>query len=254
MPETGSSPFLCLITPVFDPVLESLAKLVAAVKRQTFGDFVHVMVSNGPSPAIKKFIAGIARDDPRFIYDEIEEEPTGDSIAVLLNLGKRRNYAMKKYKAVRYLLLDGDLKILDDDYFRKLHVAHAEIKRDVFVTQIQYASRNRTVTLPIFPIQHGRVDIANYCFTRMIAEAYNYPTDYIGVFNDYRFFSMIATEHNTAILDFVSAERDGNASYTRLSESFREERKEPHPPRGGALAILTRHIHAAYLEIKKRGQ
>lgn len=251
MPKTDP-PFLCLITPVFDPVLESLTKLVAAVKKQTLGDFTHVMVSNGPSPAIKEFSAKIARDDPRFIYDEIEEEPTGDSIAILLNLGKRRNYAMKKYEAARYLFLDSDLKILDNDYFRKLHVAHAEIKRDVFVTQVQYAGRSRMVTLPIFPIQHGRLDIANYCFTRAIAETYNYPTDYIGVFNDYRFFSMIATEHNTAILDFVSAERDGNASHTRLSESYREERKEPSPPRPGALTILTRHIHAAFLEIRDR--
>ncbi|MCZ7592827.1 MAG: hypothetical protein M5U15_12080 [Kiritimatiellae bacterium] len=251
MPKTDP-PFLCLITPVFDPALESLTKLVAAVKKQTLGDFIHVMVSNGPSPAIKGFIANIARDDPRFIYDEIEEEPTGDSIAILLNLGKRRNYAMKNYEAVRYLFLDSDLKILDNDYFRKLHLAHAEIKRDVFVTQVQYAGRSKMVTLPIFPIQHSRLDIANYCFTRAIAETYNYPTDYIGVFNDYRFFSMIATEHNTAILDFVSAERDGNASHTRLSESYREERKEPPPPRAGALTILTRHIHAAFLEIRNR--
>ena len=64
--------FLCIITPVFDPAYESLCQLVAELHSQTFGRFIHVMISNGPSPKIKSYVLELNRKDPRFIYDDIQ--------------------------------------------------------------------------------------------------------------------------------------------------------------------------------------
>lgn len=222
-------PFLCVITPVFDPAYESLGKLVAELKRQTYGSFMHVMISNGPSPRIKEFVAAINGQDPRFIYDEIAEEKLDSAVEILVNLGKRRNYCLKKYTAERYLFLDADIKIIDDDYFLKLFRAHQEVRRDILITLTRAREKGRDIILPIFPIRLGRIDMANFSFSHKIAASFNYPTDYdikYGYANDYRFFSSIASEHNTAILNFISAIRDGNNSYKRLSELFNESRKQ----------------------------
>jgi hypothetical protein len=225
----SGSPFLCVITPVFDPAHESLGKLIAELKRQTYGSFMHVMISNGLSPGIRELVAGINGQDPRFIYDEIAEEKLGGAADILVNLGRRRNYCLKKYVAERYLFLDADIKIIDDDYFLKLFRAHQEVRRDILITLTRAREKGRDIILPIFPIRLGRIDMANFSFSHKIAQSFNYPTDYdikYGYANDYRFFSSIASVHNTAILNFISAIRDGNNSYKRLSELFNESRKQ----------------------------
>jgi hypothetical protein len=84
------------------------------------------------------------------------------------------------------------------------------------------------LTLPIFPIRYGRIDMANFSFSKRIAKRFSYPTDFdqdIGIGNDYRFYSMISHDNNPAILNFISAMKDGNNSYKRLSEFFLEEQQ-----------------------------
>jgi hypothetical protein len=223
------SAFLCIITPVFDQAYESLRNLVRELRSQTYGSFFQVMISNGPSPRIKEFVFDLRKKDARFIYDEIEGEVINNSKELLINLGKRREYCLKKYDAKRYVFLDADVKIIDNDYFLKLHKAHKEIKRDILITLIKIFYQGRELTLPIFPILFSHIDMANFTFTKRIARKFSYPTDYdsgIGIGNDYRFFSVISNEDNTAVLNFVSAIRDGNNSYRRLTELFLEEQKK----------------------------
>jgi hypothetical protein len=221
-------PFLCIITPIFDPAFDSLGKLVAELQAQTCGDFFQVMISNGPSPKIAGLVAELNRQDRRFIYDEMPEERISSPVDLLVNLGKRRDYCLKKYQADRFVFLDADIKIIDQDYFLKLYAAHREIQRDVLITLIKIYNDGREIVLPAFPIQYAHIDIANYTFSGSLAKKFSYPTDYdsqTGMGNDYRFFSRIANEKNTAILNFVSAIRDGNNSYKRLTELFLEKRK-----------------------------
>ncbi len=61
-------PFLCIITPVFDPSLISLKKLINDMKQQKLKDFIHVVVSNGASPKIEKYITALHSKDSRFVY------------------------------------------------------------------------------------------------------------------------------------------------------------------------------------------
>jgi len=227
-PKNGNeiSAFLCIITPVFDQAYESVYKLINELNAQTYGNFFQVMISNGPSPRIKELVFDINRQDPRFIYDEIEEEITNNPIETLVNLGKRREYCLKKYNAERYVFLDADVKLVDNDYFLKLYKAHQEIKRDVLMPLVKIFQHGSEITLPIFPIIPGHIDVANYTFSKKLAKHCSYPTDYdpnMGISNDYRFFSRISNENNTALLNFVSAIRDGNNSYKRLTESWDEQ-------------------------------
>lgn len=223
------SAFLCIITPVFDPALEAVRKLVNELKSQTYGNFFQVMISNGASPRIKEFVFALRKKDARFIYDEIEEEIINNPKELLINLGKRREYCLKKYDAERYVFLDADVKLIDNDYFLKLHKAHKEIKRDVLITLAKVWYQGNELTLPIFPLMYGHIDMANFTFAKRIAKKFSYPTDYdpsIGIGNDYRFFSEISNEKNTALLNFFSAIKDGNNSYKRLSELFLEEQQK----------------------------
>ena len=221
----SNAPFLCVITPVFDPAYDSLCKLVEELQSQTYGDFWQIMISNGPSPRIKEFVTDISLNDRRFIYDEIAGEVIQSPIELLVNLGKRREYCLTKYHGARYAFLDADIKINDRDYFLKLHAAHQEIQRDVLITLTKIYHADKEIILPIFPIMLGHIDMANYTFSDYIAKNYHYPSDYdpqSGLGNDYRFFSRISNEDNTAILNFISTIRDGNNSYKRLTELFLE--------------------------------
>jgi len=220
------SAFLCIITPVFDPALEAVRKLVNELQSQTYGNFFQIMISNGPSPRIKEFVSDVGKKDGRFIYDEIEEEIINNSRELLINLGKRREYCLKKYNAERYVFLDADVKLIDNDYFLKLHKAHKEVKRDILITLIKLCHKAIEITFPIFPIKPGHIDMANFTFSKIIAKNYSYPQDYGGSVsygNDYKFFSLISKEDNTAVLNFVSAIRDGNNSYIRVSELLFKE-------------------------------
>ncbi len=223
LPGLKPEPFLCVITPVFDPAYESVVKLINALKLQSFGQFIHILVSNGRSSKIKAYIDEIRIHDQRFIYDEIKEEKLESGIDILVNLGKRRNYCLKQYDAARYVMLDADLQIIKSNYFLKLYEAHEKLKADVICTKI----RIREKVFPRFPLKLGRIDLANVSFSKSIAKHFDYPTDYdphFGIGNDYRFFSKFIHDDNTVILDVISAVKDGNASYKRVLEIIKEEK------------------------------
>jgi hypothetical protein len=214
--------FFCIVTPVFDPAYDSICKLVMELQLQSYGRFIHVLVSNGPSLKIKNYISELHETDPRFIYVEIPEETTSTPEELFFNVCKRRDFCLKTYNAERYIFLDADAKIVDNGYFLKLYHAHRTIKRDILLTLVKMRVQNNEIILPIFPIKLGQIDIANYSFSKKIARMFNYPTDHDpgmgGYGNDYRFFKMISNENNTALLNFVSVAMDGNNSYKRLTE------------------------------------
>lgn len=230
-------PFVCVVTPVFDPCLLSLEKLVTDLRRQSLGNFIHVMVSNGPSPAIADYVGTVLAPDPRFIYEEIEAEVTGDREALLANLGKRRRQAIAGHQAARYVFLDADVKLLDDDYFARLYLADRFSGKDIIITGVDYYG----TVLPVFPIEKGRIDMANYTFSSRVARLHPYPCDFDpahGIANDYRFFEAIANGANTMFIDHVTARKDGNRGYTRLTDMVFERSPERRPGSRGSKEYI----------------
>lgn len=222
-------PFLCVITPVFDHALGSVKKLVKDLKSQTFNNFIHILISNGESPQIKRFIEEVNKKDKRFIYDELELEVTPDYKKILENLGKRRDYSLLKYKAKRYIFLDADIEVVDKNYFAKLFSFHYLTGKDVLVTKTD----NFGQILPKHPVKYGHIDMANYSFSRKKAIEHRYPTDFdekFGYGNDYRYYGAITGDNQNIFLNFISAKISANRSYKRLSEVCNSETnyfKEP---------------------------
>jgi len=222
-------PFLCVITPVFDPARGSVELLIQDLMRQTFGDFVHVMVSNGPSPEVSALVArvragdlGGGRPDARFLYEELPARETPDAVSLLLELGRRRRHAMGTHAADRYVFLDADAEILDERYFARLYVAHVLSRRDLILSMVRYYDR----VLPEFPIRFGRIDMANFTFSAAIGHEHPYPIDHdpsIGVANDYRFWAAISAGRKPLVLDAICVRKDGHKGYVRLTDRIIDE-------------------------------
>jgi hypothetical protein len=212
--------FLCIITPIFDPALDPAKCLIKALQKQSFEDFCHVLISNGASPQTKQFSQEL--QDPRFIYDEIPFLKTSTQKDLVCDISKRREYCLKKYDSDRFLFLNADLKILDDNYFEKLFQSHLEA--DILLTQVLNRPRGKGgSTLPKYPITAGRIDASNFSVSRKIAKACLWPIDYhplFGIANDYRFFKSLEGLHTSKLLPFISAEKDGNhkGGYKQISQ------------------------------------
>lgn len=221
----NDDPFLCVITPVFDPALASLKGLISDLKKQTYGNFIHVMVSNGPSPKVAEYVDKIHKKDWRFIYDELptvityEKTGKGEYGDLLKEIGRRRNYAIKKYIAKRYLYLGADFHITDNTTFAQLAHIHNSTHKDIIILNVKaYGS-----IYPKYPIAFTRIDLSNFTFSRRIARKFGYPTDFDTEIpaNDYRYFSRIS---NTAYMDLVYGSKDGRESYKSLGKIHEEEK------------------------------
>jgi hypothetical protein len=218
-------PFLCITVPIFDPALEPAKLLIQDLQDQSCDDFICIFVSNGISPKTKKYITLL--NNPRFSYDEIPHETIdvpNKTDKIVANLGKRIGYVLNKYDAERYIIFGADLKLLDRGYFHKLKENHHTA--DILLTQVKYKS----IVLPKFPIKLSSIDIANYSFSKRVADLYEYPSDcqpkwVNGVwhkgYNDFRYYECISQWPNTVeYLKFVSAEKDGhhNNAYEQVSD------------------------------------
>jgi len=221
-------PFLCVITPIFDEAVESLKLLIDALKKQTMKDFIHVMISAGLSEKSRALIKSL--NDSRFKYEEYEEVEASDLESakerLMENLGKRRTYCFKNYKAHRYVYLDADLEIKSDDYFLQLQKHHNDA--DILLTKVWVwpPKKNGAPTvLPKYPLALGNLDQSNYSFSKRIADhpGCEYPTN-IGMRGgrdvDWRFFETLIfiSRGNYKIIPIVSAVYNGNNTYTSLSE------------------------------------
>jgi hypothetical protein len=214
----AQAPLFCIVTPVFDPALPSIRLLAAALRRQSCGDWAHVLVSNGPSPAIAAWAAGQASADARLRYLEAPEVPTPKARDVFCDLGRRRDLVLKTTDAQRYLLFDADLELLRDDVLERLAATHADGEPEVIVQQTQ----SRLHRLPRHPVfKPGRIDVSNYCVSRRLARAVAYPSDFnpfLGYANDFRYYHRLRRAARSWVeLEGLAARIDGNSRYERLS-------------------------------------
>lgn len=213
-------PFLCVVTPVFDPCLDSLKGLIKDLETQTFPNFIHVLISNGPSPKIKSYINRHKKNKKQFIYIELAPNPEDTPSALQKSIGIRKNYGMKNYSAMRYVFIDSDSKIIDKSFIAKLYMAHLLLRKDVLVVQIKINGK----IFPIFPVDIGRISLNNYTFSRKIALNSEYPTSppkKLLLVTDYLYFLQINKKFNTAFLNFVYLVKDARKSYSSVSESIK---------------------------------
>lgn len=216
-------PFLCVITPVFDEALIPLKALVNDLQSQDCSNFIHVSISNGPSPKINQFLSQINTSDSRFIYVELKRERERGK-ALQRNLSKRKNYCMKQYPADRYLFIDADSAVISPHAIAVLYVTHFITRSKIIVCNIIY----KTGVLPVFPVDIGRIDITNFSFSRQIALENSYPErppsrnleDLFYNATDYFFFKQIHNKNNTLFLPFIYLHKDKRMSYKTVAESI----------------------------------
>jgi glycosyltransferase involved in cell wall biosynthesis len=203
----------CIITPIFDDALRAVNLLIKDLEKQTFKDFVHVLVSNGSSP---KIFDNLAHSE-RVQYIELPHQNTIETFDLVRNLGKRRNYCIKNIVADRYFFFDADLLITENTFLEKVKEAHD--KADIIISKVEAYN----YILPFGLLQKGQIDIANYSFSRAIAEKYDYPTDCDGdVANDFRFYDKIRNESHY-FLNLVFGKKDGRNIYETVSRRHRQD-------------------------------
>lgn len=205
--------FLCIITPVFDKCFNSFKDLILTLHKQSFTDFIHVAISDGESPRIKELIKNY---DSRFIYTEIPATNPETKMDRFTSIVTRRDFGIQRYKATRYIFLDADIQLLSNDYFYVLYKEHQKFPTKLLLTKVK---RGSGLYFPSFPFRCGLFDIANLCFTQEMAKL-GYPTDFDILYpyaNDFRFFNKIQ-RFDFRLINFVSAEKEGNKKYKNLRE------------------------------------
>ena len=217
-----SEPTFCIITPVFDPALISLKKLIKDLKRQTYKNFIHAMVSNGQSPKIEKYVTSLQKKDSRFIFIITKAALTPDFASIKVDSGKRRDYCLRNCPAQWYQFLDADLSIIDTGYFAKLYMMQKVIKTNIMLVKTKYHGN----MLPANPINvEGNISLANYCFSKKIANQYRYPTNYkAGDWgNDFKYWMKISKNEKVTSLNFIATTEGDDRTYKRMSDSKIEE-------------------------------
>lgn len=216
-------PFLCIITPIFDEALPSLIPLVKDLQAQSYGSFIHVLISNGDSPKVQKYLAKISRRDPRFIYHSCKKLSTPNWQKLQVDLGRRKNYGLSHFDALRYVFIDADSSIIDRAFIAKLYISHRFLHKDILVARIRHGKR----VLPEFPVRMGTLDMCNYTFSQKIAKTSHYPTDPWQYFSatDFLYFRDINTRNNTSFLPFTYLVKDSRRSYQSVGEKIRSSAK-----------------------------
>lgn len=219
-------PFLCVITPVFDDALPSVKLLVKSLQLQTEKDFFHVLISNGPSLKVQSFINKINKHDSRFLYIQLKKNKTESFLETVIDIGQRREFALKNFNAQRYIFLDADFKILRSDLISQLKNAHLHQQKDIILTKV--IGQNKI--LPIFPIKVACIDMANFSFSFRLAKTHSYPRNLrynwkkIGIVNDYIFFNQIYNRKNAYFLPILSGVVNGNKSYKSLTQQHEKSK------------------------------
>jgi hypothetical protein len=213
-------PFFCVITPVFEPALDAARLLAQALIGQSFADWLQILVSNGRSPTVMAWAASLG--DPRVRYLELPAVATADPVALLLEIGRRREHVLQSVQAERYVLWDADLRLAAPTVLRDLRRACRHRPEATIVARTIWFAQE----LPIPPCDRpGTIDLANICVPRELARRVSYPTDYdpaIKAANDFRFFARLRAEGPLHEVDTMVGLVSGNPSYRRLSQIWED--------------------------------
>ena len=209
-------PYFCVVTPIFEPALDAAHLLAQALTGQSFTDWLQILVSNGPSPAVAAWAATLG--DRRIRHLELPAVATPNPVALLLEIGRRREHVLQSVDAVRYVLWDADLRLAGPTVLRDLRRAARTRPEATIVARTSWFGQE----LPIPPCDRaGTIDLANLCVPRELARRVSYPTDYdpaVGAGNDFRFFRRLLAAGPIHQVGTMVGTVSGNPSYRRLTE------------------------------------
>lgn len=214
-------PFMCFITPVFDGSFSAMKGVMAETQEQSCRSFIHILISNGPSPLSRRYVRRIAKKDPRYIYIQLPYKPTRDGVELLRNLGVRRNYAMQNFDAYRYVIVDADSELIDRHYIAKLIPFHFVTEKDIIMTRT-FCGRK---VLPRPPYYIGDIDLTNITFSRYIAKLGWYPTEPDPRFEhsyDCRFLRKINMPGNMAFAPINGFRKNSRQGYESAATFFQK--------------------------------
>ena len=225
-----------IITPVFDPCLESLELLYKDLSSQTYGDWVWMLCSNSFSEKMQRFVTSKkSLGENRVTYFSTGYAEETNKYSRLANIGERRNFCIEKADSDYLFMIDADAKILDADAFRVINHALSLDPRSICLYKIMH----EVGVLPIFPITYLRIDLLNFCVKTSLAKKVGYPTkiNYQIPPNDWRFFGKAydACKGDYLFIDKVLFEHNGNNRYStalkmlypdKTTRSKREQEKD----------------------------
>lgn len=227
-----------IITPVFDGCLESLELLFRDVEGQTHEDWTWIICSNGYSPKVDAFVKAKNRyfrksnlnpfwrltnhGMQKLHYIALPFEETPDKIALMENIGKRRDYCIRKIRADYIFMLDADAQLLEKDMYRTISEELTRQPKDVCIWKVEH----EIGMLPVFPIGFGRIDMLNFCVKASCAKKVGYPmtVNLAAVGNDYWFLdrALKACSGDYLYIDKLFGRHNGhnNNSYQNLCKIF----------------------------------
>jgi glycosyltransferase involved in cell wall biosynthesis len=227
-----------IVTPVFDGCLESLELLLRDVEEQTHKDWTWIVSSNGYSKKVDAFVKAknqrfwksnlnpiwrfTNRGMEKLHYIAMPLEETPDKVSLLENIGKRRDYCIKKINSDYIIMLDADAQLLDREMFLTMNHELKKQPKGVCIWKVEH----ETGLLPSFPIRFGRIDMLNFCVKASLAKAVGYPTtvNLEAVGNDYWFLdrAIKASNGDFLFIDRLFARHNGhnNNSYKNLCKIF----------------------------------
>jgi hypothetical protein len=163
-------PYFCVVTPIFDPALDAARLLAQALTGQSFTDWLQILVSNGPSPAVAAWAATLG--DRRIRHLALPAVATPDPVALLLEIGRRREHVLQSVDAERYVFWDADLRLAGPTVLRDLRRAARTRPEATIVARTSWFGQE----LPIPPCDRaGTIDLANLCVPRELARRVSYP-------------------------------------------------------------------------------
>lgn len=96
-----NNPTISVLTPTWNRGIKMLSRCMACVNWQTFQDWEHVIVSDGPDPVLREYFAVKSKDDPKRHFHELEENHADYGASV-------RKLAMPLLKGKYIAFLDDD--------------------------------------------------------------------------------------------------------------------------------------------------
>jgi hypothetical protein len=218
-----------IVTPVFDPCINSLELLYKDLELQTHEDWVWIVCGNKFSKLMDEFVESKRRlpKENRLKYLYINDEDQTNFYSLIANVCKRRDYCIKRIEADYLFMIDADAKILDKDMFKKINFELSRNKKDLCIYKITH---EEVGVLPVFPITHCRIDTLNFCVKASIAKKVGYPTkvNFQIPPNDWRFFGRIydACNGDYLLLDNLFCQHNGNNRYKNAIKLIHSQDKK----------------------------
>jgi photosystem II stability/assembly factor-like uncharacterized protein len=243
-----------IITPVYDKCLESTELLYEDLKRQTHQDWTWLICSNGYSQLFQDFVEAKNKSDKqkRLTYVSTNYvELQNNNFSIIANIGKRRSLCIQKIDCDYLFMFDADAKILDNKMFETINQELTRKPKKLCL----YHIRHKDSTMPLFPLDDGKLDLLNFCVRADVAKKIGYPStvDFFIPANDYKFFVNCykACKGDAMILGNVFCEYNGNNHYKNARRLIVQMQSENYATTKKYVAYSVKHYPVGLVKAAK---